>query len=187
LLANQREILFLFVGDGPLNAELQAKAAEYGLTNIRFLPFESEENLNAMQATADIGLVTLRSRCANTSIPSKMHGYTSAGRPVIASVDRTSTVARFVQQGEFGWVVPPSDPQALADAVLHAAMNADECRRRGKKARKFLIQEFGRRAVTAEFRRRLEQMCSPGPELVESLTPNPAPGIMQAQDVQRRS
>ena len=154
--AQRPGILFLFVGDGPLKAELQEKAKEYGLTNVRFLPFQSEEDLSSMLASADVGLVTLKAQSAATSIPSKMHGYTSAGRPVIASVAPGSAVARFIHVGGFGWAVPPADPEALAGAVLQAAADAGECRRRGQKAREFFVSEFGRRVVVNGFRQKLE-------------------------------
>jgi len=151
-------ILFLIVGDGPLKEVLQTKAAEYQLANVKFLPFQPDEDLNAMQASGDVGLVTLQPRSGHTSIPSKMYGYTAAGRPVIASVDPTSSTARLIDEGGFGWVAPPDDPEALAGAILHAAANMDECRRRGEKAREFFARELGRRAVTAQFCRRLEQL-----------------------------
>ena len=160
LLAKHPGILFLIVGDGPLKGDLQEKAAQYGLANVKFLPFQSEEDLNEMQASGDVGLVTLQPRSGHTSIPSKIHGYTAAGRPVIASVDPTSSTARLIDEGGFGWVAPPGDPEALAGAILHAAANPDECRRRGEKAREFFLREFGRRAVTAEFRRKLESLPS---------------------------
>ncbi len=161
-LKEDRRILFLFVGDGPLKAHLQEKSAEYGLTNTRFLPFQPEEDLNLMQATADVGLATLKPRSATTSIPSKMHGYTAAGRPVIASVDPASSVARLIDTGEFGWVVPPGDGAALADAVRHVASSDGERKRRGENARQFFVREFGRVAVTDRFRRQLEVLCGDG-------------------------
>jgi colanic acid biosynthesis glycosyl transferase WcaI len=160
VLAHRPEILFLFVGDGPLKAQLQEKAKEYGLTNVRFLPFQSEEDLGSMLAGADVGLVTLKAESAATSIPSKMHGYTSAGRPVIASVAPESAVARFITAGEFGWAVPAADPEALAGAVLQAAGDTGECRRRGQKAREFFVSEFGRRVVVKGFRQKLEALHS---------------------------
>ena len=156
VLAKHPAILFLFVGDGPLKAELQKKAKEYGLTNVRFLPFQSEEDLGSMLASADVGLVTLKAQSAATSIPSKMYGYTSAARPVIASVAPRSAVARFISAAGFGWAVPPADPEALAGAVLQAAADAGECRRRGQKAREFFVAEFGRRVVVKGFRQKLE-------------------------------
>jgi glycosyltransferase involved in cell wall biosynthesis len=156
VLAKHPGILFLFVGDGPLKAELQKKAKEYGLANVRFLPFQAEEDLSSMLASADVGLVVLKAESAATSIPSKMYGYTSAGRPVIASVAPASSVARFISAGRFGWAVPPADPEALAGAVLQAAADAGECRRRGRKAREFFVSEFGRRVVVNGFRQKLE-------------------------------
>jgi colanic acid biosynthesis glycosyl transferase WcaI len=158
MLAKDSRIRFLFVGDGPLKESLQRKAAEYRLANTTFLPFQSEEDLNEMQASGDVGLVTLQPLSGHTSIPSKMHGYTSAGRPVIASVDPAGSIARLIDEGGFGWVVPPGDPEALAGAIRHAAANTDECRRRGEKAREFFVREFGRRAVAAQFCRRLEAL-----------------------------
>lgn len=166
LLAKHPGILFLIVGDGPLKEDLQTKATEYRLANVKFLPFQSEEGLNEMQASGDVGLVTLQPLSGHTSIPSKMHGYTAAGRPVIASVDPASSTARLIDEGGFGWVTPPGDPEALAGAILHAAANPDECRRRGEKAREFFLREFGRRAVTDKFRKELEGLCArrTGPE-----------------------
>jgi colanic acid biosynthesis glycosyl transferase WcaI len=156
VLAQHPGILFLFVGDGPLKAALQEKVKEYGLGNVRFLPFQGEEDLSSMLASADVGLVTLKAQAAATSIPSKMYGYTSAGRPVIASVAPHSTVARFLGAAGFGWAVLPADPEALASAVVQAAADAGECRRRGMKAREFFVTEFGRRAVVNDFRQKLE-------------------------------
>jgi glycosyltransferase involved in cell wall biosynthesis len=158
VLAKRPGILFLFVGDGPLKAELQKKAKEYGLANVRFLPFQPEEDLSSMLASGDVGLVVLKAQSAATSIPSKMYGYTSAGRPVIASVAPASSVARFIRAGGFGWAVPPADPEALAGAVLQAAADAGECRRRGEKAREFFVSEFGRRVVVNSFRQKLEEL-----------------------------
>jgi colanic acid biosynthesis glycosyl transferase WcaI len=164
VLAQHPGIVFLFVGDGPLKAELQEKAKEYGLTNVRFLPFQSEEDLGSMLASADVGLVTLNPESAATSIPSKMHGYTSAARPLIASVAPRSAVAHFISAGGFGWAVPPADPEALAGAVLQAAADTDECRRRGQKARAFFVSEFGRRVVVNGFRQKLEGLHPQPPE-----------------------
>lgn len=149
-------VLFLFIGDGPLKEDLQRKVDEYQLANTKFLPFQSEEDLNEMQATGDVGLVTLQPLSGHTSIPSKMHGYAAAGRPVIAGVDSTSSTAKLIDAGGFGWVVPPGDADALADAILHAAANGDECKRRGERAREFFVREFGRAAVTSKFCRELE-------------------------------
>lgn len=174
ILRDHEEILFLFAGDGPLKASLEAKTTEYGLANVRFLPFQPEEDLNLMQATGDVGLVTLKPLSGTTSIPSKIHGYAAAGRPVIASVDSGGSVARMVADGGWGWIVPPGDPHALAQAILHAASSPEECRQRGQRARECFVREFGREAVVSEFRRKLEVLCKESRQTQEN------PGVQNA-------
>ena len=156
LLQERTDILFLFVGDGPLKVELQKTAAAHKLRNVRFLPFQPEEALNDMQATADVGLVTLNPGSGSSSIPSKMHGYTAAGRPVIASVDAESATASLISEGNFGWVVPSRDANALADVITYVATDRNMCEEKGANARAFFVSEFGREAVTLQFRRKLE-------------------------------
>ncbi len=160
-LKDREDILFLFVGDGPLKSELEKMSSEYGLSNTKFLPFQPEEDVNEMQATGDVGLVTLNPRSGASSIPSKMHGYTAAGRPVIASVDAESATSRLIAEGDFGWVTPPNDAAALADAIASAASDRALCEQRGANARAFFQREFGREAVTRRFRQHLEAMLPP--------------------------
>jgi len=162
LLRNRDDLLFLFVGDGPLKSDLEKMSADYGLSNVKFLPFQPEEDVNEMQATGDVGLVTLKPRSGASSIPSKMHGYTAAGRPVIAGVDAESATSRLISEGDFGWVPPPSDAGALAEAISAAASDPALCQQKGARARVFFEREFGRKAVTRKFRVRLEAMASRG-------------------------
>ena len=159
ILQDRQGISLLFVGDGPLKGDLQEQVGRRELSNVRFLPFQPEEDLNLMQATADVGLVVLKPLSGTSSIPSKLYGYISAGRPVIASVDPGGSVARIITDGGFGWIVPPGDAYALAQAILHAVSNPEECRRRGERARQFFVREFGREAVVREFCRKLEALC----------------------------
>jgi len=167
LLKDRQGISFLFVGDGPLKAVLQERVKECGLPNVRFLPFQPEEDLNLMQAVADVGLVALKPLSATSSIPSKLYGYISAGRPIIASVDPNGSVAKIVIEGGFGWIVPPGDSHALARAILHAASNPEECQCRGERAREFFVREFGRTVVVREFRRKLETLYRQGRQAPE--------------------
>lgn len=44
--------------------------------------------------------------------------------------------------GEHGWIVPPQNPRALADAIVEALRKPDERRRRGRSARERVEAEF---------------------------------------------
>lgn len=156
LLRHRPDILFLFVGEGPVREECRKLAEARGLAQVRFLPFQPAEVLSDVQATADVGLVTLLDQSGDTSVPSKVHGYTAAGRPVIASVRGDSATAEAVREGSFGSVVPPGDASGLAEAVVALADDRDTAARLGANARRFFASRFDRSAGTA----RLEEILA---------------------------
>jgi glycosyltransferase involved in cell wall biosynthesis len=60
--------------------------------------------------------------------------------PVVATA--VGGVPELVIDGETGWLVPPRDPHALAQAILDALANPEEARRRAENAYKHLLENF---------------------------------------------
>jgi colanic acid biosynthesis glycosyl transferase WcaI len=144
MLRERRDLLFLFVGGGALKEQLERQARDTALDNVRFLPFQPAEELADVQATGDVGLVTLLPDTGETSIPSKLHGYTSAARPVIASLASDTPVARMVEEGRFGIVCPSQDAAALAQAITRLADQRELAQQMGQHARDFFLATFDR-------------------------------------------
>jgi colanic acid biosynthesis glycosyl transferase WcaI len=152
-LQERRDILLLVVGEGPVKDSLQVDATSLGLRAIRFLPFQPEEQLNDMMASADVGLVTLLPQTGLTSVPSKILGYLAAGRAVIAAVAAESDTAQMIRQAECGLVVAPQDPVALADAICRLADDRALLRRLSENARGCLVERFSRQSCVAAYER----------------------------------
>lgn len=157
-LRDRAEILILCVGEGVAKDALEIEARRRALTNIRFLPFQPEEVLNDVQATADVGLVTLLPEAGKSSVPSKVLGYLAAGRPVIASVADDSDTAEMIREADCGWVVPPQDAAALADPIRRAAEHREAVRRKGSNARRYLVARYDRQLCVHLYERLL---CGP--------------------------
>ena len=83
--AADARLLFVFVGDGNQREALEALAAKYALTNVRFVPLQSEEVFPSVLAAADMLLVNQRGSVDDMSLPSKLTSYFAAGRPVVAA------------------------------------------------------------------------------------------------------
>jgi colanic acid biosynthesis glycosyl transferase WcaI len=154
-LQQRSDVLLVVVGEGPVKDSLQADAAALGLRAIRFLPFQPEEQLNDMMASADVGLVTLLPQTGLTSIPSKILGYLAAGRAVIAAVAEQSDTAQMIRQAECGLVVPPQDPVALANAICRLADDRALLCRLSENARSCLLEQFSRQHCVAAYERLL--------------------------------
>jgi glycosyltransferase involved in cell wall biosynthesis len=75
----------------------------------------------------------------------------AARRAVVGtSVEGTEDL---VVPGETGWLVPPRDPPALAQALGEAAADPDRCRRYGESGRLRVEREFSLDAVVAAYER----------------------------------
>lgn len=150
-LTSYRNILFLMVGDGSAKDQVEAKAQQAGLKNIRFLPLQPREYLSELQATADVSLVTLAPGRGRTSVPSKMLGYMAAARPVIAAVDSYCDTAELVRIAGCGKVVPPGQGKELAEAIIHYYRHSEDRQSTGRKGRQYFLANFERKVVLNEY------------------------------------
>lgn len=124
-LAAQADICFVFVGDGSGKAQLVQDAQSRHLANVMFLPFQPRARLPEVLATADVSLVPLQHGIGAQSLPSKSFSILASGRPILASVDEDSDLARLVQRSEAGLCVPPEDPPRLAEALMRLHGDAE--------------------------------------------------------------
>ena len=130
---HRTDLVYVINGGGVRAAEIATAAA--GLPNLIVVGYQPAERLAEVLATADIHLVPLRAGLASASVPSKAYSAMAAGRPVIASVDPGSEVARMVADAGAGLTVPPDDPDAFTAAVEHLAGDAELRTRMGVASR----------------------------------------------------
>ncbi len=138
------------VGDGVERAALEARAEELGLApRLRFLG----ERTGVERLLPGMDVFVLSSR--EEGIPNALLEAMAAGRPCVATaVGGTPEVLR---DGETGWLVPPGDPGALADALAEALAHPEEARRRAAAARRAVVEDMSIEAMArrhAEFYRR---------------------------------
>ncbi len=117
--AGRPELVFVINGGGSALEELRRQSA--GLDNLRFVGMQPKERLAEVLAAADLHLVPLKTGLARSSVPSKLYSILAAGRPLLASVDPGTEVARTVERAGAGLAVPPDDPAAFVaglDALL---------------------------------------------------------------------
>jgi colanic acid biosynthesis glycosyl transferase WcaI len=150
------EIQFLIVGDGSARQPLQAEAARMGLTNVRFLPFQPRERLQELLASCDVGLVSLDPSVTSESIPSKTFTLLASGRPVIASVAATSSVARLIRDANAGVITTPGSGIELAQAIQRMFETPERRTAHGAAGRQWVVAKHGR----LEAARKFEQVLS---------------------------
>lgn len=143
-LAGEKVVLTL-IGDGSNRAALQTRAAGLSLTNIRFLPLQSD--LPATLAAADLLVLSQRGRVVDSVAPSKLLSYMAAGKPVVASVNELSEAGRMIRRANCGFVVPPEQPSALAGALRELHRRPENYGKLGEAGRRHVAEHYERSNV----------------------------------------
>jgi colanic acid biosynthesis glycosyl transferase WcaI len=146
-LAHDPDVVFVINGGGAARPGLERAAA--GLPNVRFVDMAPKERLPEVAAAADIHVVPLKAGLARSSVPSKLYTILAAGRPVVASVDPGTEVARTVTEAGAGLAVPPDDPERFTKALVQLLQAPDEAREMGASGRRF-VERWASPAAVAE-------------------------------------
>lgn len=143
-------VLFLLVGDGSERPDLQRLAADYGLTNLRFLDPVGKTELRELLNVTDLAYVSfLPLPVLQTNSPNKLFDALAAGKPVVMNLRGWHT--NWLEAEGAGWYVPPDQPEAFwhrMEAILQnpAALAAAGCR-----ARHLAETQFSRTRLSAQF------------------------------------
>ena len=143
------EVVFVINGGGAARPELEAAAAD--LPNVRFVDMQPAERLPEVLAAADVHVVPLRAGLAWSSVPSKLYSILAAARPIVASVDEGTEVARTVERAGAGISVPPDDPAAFTAAVGRLLDEPHAAAQMGASGRQFVEGWASPSAVAAAY------------------------------------
>jgi alpha-maltose-1-phosphate synthase len=120
------------VGDGPMRTTLEQLAAERGV-EVEMVGAVAPDQVPATLQGALVAVAPYPDSGDHYFSPLKVYEYGAAALPVVAS--RIGEIPTVVADGRTGLLVPPSDPQALADAIDRLAADPDAARRMGAAAR----------------------------------------------------
>ncbi len=143
LLRDEKNIRFVFVGDGKDKPALQAEAREKGLSNVCFVPPVPKEGMKEVLAGADACLAILKPlEMYKTTYPNKVFDYMAAGRPVLLAID--GVIREVVEAAGAGLAVEPGNAAALAEAARRLAQDPQGARGMGSAGRAYIEAHFDR-------------------------------------------
>jgi colanic acid biosynthesis glycosyl transferase WcaI len=159
-LAHDPDVAFVINGGGVARPGLEQAAA--GLPNVRFVDMQPAERLAEVAAAADIHVVPLRSGLARSSVPSKLYTILAAGRPVVASVDPGTEVARTVVEAGAGLAVPPDDAERFTKALVRLIESPEEASEMGEAGRRFVERWASPAGVAASYEALFAELAGRG-------------------------
>jgi len=136
------DIAIVIVGEEKALERLKLYRDSTKASNVTLLPFQPRTKLPEMLAAADVGLVLQKRNVISFNMPSKIPVLLASGRPIIASVPATSSAAKTIEESGGGIVIPPEQPEVLAEAILALYHNPHKVKVMGEKSRKYAIENY---------------------------------------------
>lgn len=139
------DIRFLFVGEGPVKAQLMEQARELGLTNVIFHAQVPRLQMPAYLSSAHVALVPLRKlELFEGALPSKMFDAWACACPTLVAI--SGEAQRVLDEAQAGVWVEPENAEALARAILALRQDVPQCRLMGENGRRYVEAHYSRQA-----------------------------------------
>jgi colanic acid biosynthesis glycosyl transferase WcaI len=151
LLQDDRDIYFIFVGDGSAQGALIEKADQLRLSNVKFFTYQPFEKMPKIFAAADVSLVTLLKGTGFSALPSKSYAIFASGRPLLASIDEGCELWDLIKRANAGLCLPPENPARLAEAIRQLKQDNNLSKQLGRNGRIWAEQNHSPQSAAKKF------------------------------------
>jgi len=142
LLKNFEDVQFILIGDGVEKEKLIKLAKEKKLTNVTFLPPVPKKFIPTVLKKGDLLFFCLRSMDVykyGISL-NKLFDYLASGKPIIMAGDASNKI---IEEAGAGIIVPPGNPELLADGILNIKnLPVEERSRMGLNGREYVEKYY---------------------------------------------
>jgi len=117
-LNSNKNIVFLFIGDGAKRLWLETQAIERNLSNMLFKPYQDFSKLSYSLSVGDLHLISLIPELEGLIVPSKFYGVMAAGRPSFFVGSESAEVKKMLQDCNCGRSFLIGEADALAEGIV---------------------------------------------------------------------
>ncbi|OYP30373.1 glycosyltransferase family 4 protein [Rhodopirellula sp. MGV] len=149
------EVRFMLVGDGILREELQRQIDQLGLEeHFIFTGLVSPETVPELIGAMDVLVHTSLREGLARALPQAL----IAGKPAVSfDIDGAREV---VISDQTGYLIPPRDCQALADALIRLGADAELRQRMGREGQRRFTERFRHQSMTNQIRQIYQEVLA---------------------------
>ena len=154
---------FLIVGDGPMRPEIERLIRELDLDDCVVLTGSRSDVPDVLRAFDVFVLSSYTVECFPMALLEAM----AAGRPAVCTA--VGGVPEMIEEAVTGYLVPPRDPDALADRLVRILSDSELAHRMGRAARARVEALFSLRANVAATEHALDELVRTDQLLTDAL------------------
>ena len=157
LLKKEKDIVFLFIGNGAQHKFLTDLIKKKNLQNCLFLEYQEYDNLLFTLNSADLACVTLSKDTESLIAPSKLYGHLAAATPIAAITPDKSYLKKLVKKYNFGRWFNNGDYFDLAKWIINLKENKESKNNYGQRGREYLIKYATKNVIVEKYKAIIER------------------------------
>jgi len=156
-LMEDRNILFLLIGQGMEKERLIKLATSKNLSNVRFIDPVPKSEIFKYILASDVGASVLKKvDTFKTVYSNKTFDYMSCKKPILMAIDGVSR--ELVEEADAGLYVEPENPNDFKDKLIFYLDNPQELKRHGENGYIFAKNNFDRTVLAEKYRNELKNI-----------------------------
>ena len=159
-LRDLERLAVVLIGFGARHAEYERLVRRLAASQVSFVGYQDRAKLPLSLASADLHFVGLARGLSGYVVPSRLYGVLAAGRAVLAAAEEESETAQLVSSIGCGIVIPPGEPDLVAEEIRKAATGHYDLAEMGRRGREWVVREAGLDHAVAEYGRLLAEVRS---------------------------
>ena len=145
------DVRFVIVGEGAAKEDLAGKIAAENLSNVILLPFQPYEDIAYVFSLGDADLIISKPGIGGSSVPSKTWSIMAAQRPILASFDDDSALAKLIREENCGIVANAGELNSLTDAIRQLYEDKERAIALGKRGRSYVTENLSKEKCTGMY------------------------------------
>jgi len=155
MLVSEKQIHFIFIGDGAKKPWLINAVAQRNLSNVTILDYRPRSEQIDFLNACDIGLVALIKGMRGTAMPSRTYNLMAAGKPVLALAEEGSELAMVIAEEGIGWRVDPGKAHELCDRIMQIYKQRSVLTEMGERSRRAAVAKYSAATAIEMYRQAL--------------------------------
>lgn len=144
-------VRFVLIGEGAAKEEIKQRIETEKIENVIMLPFQDYKEISHVFSLGDAGLIISKPGIGGSSVPSKTWSIMAAERPVLASFDRNSELAKLIETSKSGIVADAGDEAALIEAIRSLVNDPEGRREMGGNGMKYLAEHADKEKSVGQY------------------------------------
>jgi glycosyltransferase involved in cell wall biosynthesis len=149
-IEEDKDIHFLFIGEGAEKDKLKNIASEQGIRNVTFIDSQPKEMIPEFYNTSDLCLIPLKDiELFKTFIPSKMFEIMACGVPIVASLE--GEAEDILNDSSAAEVVAPDNAEEIRNAIIKLKNNQYLYNKLKENGPVFVEQNYSRKKLAKNY------------------------------------